>query len=82
MVMANITWLGTSPALLAFLLDKILELAYPRFQKALNKPAKPTRKRLWKKISSLFLTLMLDSWHDLFDAIAHGSKAPKLELDT
>lgn len=67
---------------LAFLVDQIQELACPRFQQALNKPAKPTRKRLWKKISSLFLTLLIDSWDDLFDAIAHGSKAQKLEFDT
>ena len=67
---------------LAFLVDQIQELACPRFQKALNKPAKPTRKRLWKKITSLFLTLMIDSWDALFKAIAHGSKAQKLEFDT
>ncbi|MGI2027292.1 hypothetical protein [Endozoicomonas acroporae] len=35
-----------------------------------------------KKITSLFLTLMIDSWDALFKAIAHGSKAQKLELDT
>ncbi|MBO9497627.1 hypothetical protein J7438_26590, partial [Thalassotalea sp. G20_0] len=67
---------------LAFLVDQIQELSCPKFQKALNKPGKPTRKRLWRKITSFFLTLMFDSWDSLFKAIAHGAKAQKIAFDT
>ncbi len=67
---------------LAFLVDQIQELACPKFQQALNKPKKPTRKRLWRKITSFFLTLMIDSWDSLFKAIAHGAKAQKIAFDT
>ena len=41
-----------------------------------------TPSRIGFHIASLFLTLKIGSWDDLFDAIAHGSKAQKLEFDT
>ncbi|WP_067587504.1 transposase [Endozoicomonas ascidiicola] len=67
---------------LAFLVDQIQELACPKFQQTLNKPKKPTRKRLWRKITSFFLTLRIDSWGSLFRAISHGSNAQDIAFDS
>lgn len=67
---------------MAFLVDQIQEMACPQFQKALNKPAKPTRKYLWRKITSLFINFMINSWDELFKAIIHGLKPKRIEFNS
>ncbi|MBO9496214.1 hypothetical protein J7438_19340, partial [Thalassotalea sp. G20_0] len=67
---------------LAFLVDQIQEMACPQFQKALNKPAKPTRKYLWRRITGLFTSFMIDSWDELFSAIIHGLKPKRIEFNS
>lgn len=67
---------------LAFLVDQIQEMSSPEFQKALKKQAKATRKYLWKAITCLFSTWMIDSWEELFNAIILGIKPRAIEFNT
>ena len=67
---------------LAFLVDQIQEMSSPEFQKALKKQAKGTRKYLWKAITCLFITWMIDSWEELFNAIILGIRPRKIQFNT
>ncbi len=67
---------------LAFLVDQIQEMSSPEFQKALKKRSRGTRKYLWKRMTCLFISWMVDSWEDLFSAITNGFKPEKIKLDT
>ena len=54
--------------MLAFLIDQIQQLCCPQFQAALKKCRKRTR--LWERIRHWFLTFLIESWEDFFEAIA------------
>lgn len=67
---------------LAFLVDQIQELCCPIFQQALQKRAKGTRSYLWKLLLRYFLSWLIDSWDELFQALIQGTKARKIHLNS
>lgn len=66
--------------LLAFLIDQVQETACDLFQRA--RAQFITRKGLWRKIQSLFLSYYITSWDDLWNAIAFGHAAGSLLPNT
>jgi hypothetical protein len=64
----------------AFLIDQTQELCDALFQAALKKEGK--RSYLWKKMQSLFLHFFINSWEDLWRAIAQGYKQHVLQYNT
>lgn len=67
---------------LAFLVDQIQQLCCPIFQEALKRRARGTRTYLWKLILRYFLSWLIESWEELFQAVVHGTTARKIQLDT
>lgn len=67
---------------LAFMVDQIQEMTSPEFQKALKERARGVRTYLWKVITRIFLSWMLEGWDELFDAIIHGIKPRRVQIDT
>src|ERR1700722_4467536 len=65
---------------LAFAIDQLQQISCVFFQAALKKMR--TRARLWRKIQSRFETYYINSWQDLFEAIAFGHKGTILIPDT
>jgi hypothetical protein len=65
---------------LAFAIDQLQQISCVFFQAALKKMH--TRARLWRKIQSRFETYYINSWQDLFEAIAFGHKGTILIPDT
>lgn len=66
--------------MLAFLIDQIQEAACGLFQAALQKEI--SRRALWEKIRGYFYLYFINSWEDLFTAIAHGIGATLMVPDT
>ena len=67
---------------LAFLVDQIQEMACPEFQKALKKRARGVRIYLWKAITRLFLSWMIEGWDELFNALINGIKPSRIQINT
>jgi len=64
--------------LLAFLIDQIQQHGCPFFQAALKKIK--YRKYLWERIRILFYSFCINSWKDIFLAIAKDYIRPNLAL--
>jgi hypothetical protein len=56
--------------MLAFFIDQVQEYCCEIFKNARKKFR--TRTALWQKMRGLFLSFVITSWEDLFNAIAHG----------
>jgi hypothetical protein len=66
--------------MLAFFIDQVQEYSCELFKNARNKFK--TRIALWLKMKSLFLGFTVESWEDLFSAIAYGYVEVKLTPNT
>ena len=66
--------------LLAFLIDQIQQLCDALFQAALKKVKR--KAYLWDWMRNLFFTFLINSWEDLWQAIAHGFQKQELLIDT
>jgi hypothetical protein len=62
----------------AFLIDQVQEFSCKHFQKALKKSGRI--RYLWEKMRSYFLLYFIDSWADLYTAIAENLSARLVEL--
>ncbi len=67
---------------LAFMVDQIQEMASPEFKKALKERARGVRTYLWKVITRVFLSWMLEGWDELFDALIYGIKPGRVQINT
>ena len=67
---------------LAFLVDQIQQLCCPVFQEALKSRARGTRSYLWKLILRHFMSWLIESWEEMFQALVHGTTARKIQPDT
>jgi len=65
---------------LMFLLDQIQEAACEGFKQARKKTT--SRRSLWEKMRILFISYLIDSWDDLWQALIHGYKMDKLIPNT
>lgn len=61
--------------MLAFLVDQVLQLCDPLFQGALTKLG--SKRQLWERQRSLFREYLLQSWHELYEAIYYGTERPR-----
>jgi uncharacterized protein YfbU (UPF0304 family) len=66
--------------LLAFLVDQVQELSCRLFKKARAKFN--SRTSLWEKMQGMFREYFINSWDDLFNAIAHGYNGTQLIPNT
>ncbi len=66
--------------LLAFLVDQVQELSCHLFKKARAKFN--SRTSLWEKMRGMFREYFINSWDDLFNAIAHGYNGIQLIPNT
>ncbi len=66
--------------LLAFLVDQVQELSCHLFKKARAKFK--SRTSLWEKMRGMFREYLINSWDDLFNAIAHGYNDTQLIPNT
>ena len=66
--------------LLAFLVDQVQELSCHLFKKARAKFK--SRTSLWEKMRGMFREYLINSWDDLFNAVAHGYNSTQLIPDT
>lgn len=64
--------------MLAFLVDQIQEAACPLFQAALHKVG--SKKRLWDKMRSYFLSINFDNMEMLYKAIVYGYRIEKIVI--
>ena len=64
--------------MIAFLIDQILEHCDALFQKALAR--KKRKSYFWEKVRALFDFCRINSWEDLFNAIACGYQADLVPL--
>ena len=60
--------------MLAFFIDQVQELCCPLFKAARAKFK--SRTSLWEKIRGMFKEYLVDSWDDMFNAIAYGRQNP------
>ena len=67
---------------LAFMVDQIQEMSSPEFQKALKERARGNRSYLWKLITRIFLSWLLEGWDELFEAIINGIKPNRVQINT
>ena len=65
---------------LMFLLDQIQEAACEGFKQARKKTT--SKRSLWEKIRTLFISYLIDSWDDLWQALIHGYQMHKLMPNT
>ena len=59
-----------------FLLDQIQEAACEGFKQARKKTT--SKRSLWEKIRTLFISYLIDSWDDLWQALINGYQMHKL----
>ena len=67
---------------LAFLVDQVQEMASPEFKAALKKRSRGVRTHLWKCITRIFLSWLIESWDELFEALISGIKPSRVAIDT
>ena len=60
--------------MLAFFIDQVQELCCPLFKAARAKFK--SRTSLWEKLRGMFKEYLIDSWDDMFNAIAYGRQKP------
>lgn len=66
--------------MLAFFVDQAQELCCDLFQKA--RTTFITRAGLWSKMRTLFMGYLIESWDNLFNAIAYGHAEVTLQPNT
>jgi hypothetical protein len=72
----NLTTVLAMIMLLAFLIDQIQEASCGAFQAGLKKLH--AKRTFWERIRSFFYLIFIDSWDDVYSAIAFGYSAIKL----
>ena len=84
-VRLNASKLATNLAFLtflAFMVDQIQEMASPEFKAALKKRSRGVRTHLWKCIARIFLSWLIESWDELFEALISGIKSSRVVIDS
>jgi hypothetical protein len=76
----NLNVVFTMLMFLAFAIDQLQQISCCFFQEALRNVR--NRTALWRKMKSRFETYYINSWQDLFDAIAYGHKGAILAPNT
>jgi len=76
----NLNVVFTMLMFLAFAIDQLQQISCLFFQEALRNVR--NRSALWRKMKSRFETYYINSWQDLFEAIAYGHKGGILAPNT